>query len=204
MYRTLILKKLPKHLAIILYTVHWSHNNVISLWKDSTVSLSTFKYRRKTSTSSRQLPRVVSPSVTLSSINKVLLSVCLLASGSVCVQMTEEAEDLNTTLRQRSWSKTNDYKKYSASKSQDKLLNHFLLTPCAGISCNGKRLRIDLLIAIFVSLLQLQMPSLSVVPFSAGSCRNVLSSKIKTRSSSQNQKEKKIIPAKHFLACYCS
>lgn len=102
----------------------------------------------------------MSPSVTLGSISKVLLSICLLALASVSVQITEEAEDLNTILRQRSWSKTDDYKKYNVSKSQDKLLNHFLTTSCAGISWDGKWLRIALLIAIFVSVLQLQMPSL--------------------------------------------
>lgn len=186
-----MLKKLLKQLAIIF--VHWwSHKN-INLWKDLMMSWSTFKYRRPLS---RPFPRAVSPSVTLPSISEVLLSICLLALPSVYVQMTEEAEDLNTILRQRSWSKIHYYQKYSASKSQDKLLNRFLITSCAGISWDGKWLRSDLLITVFVSVLQLQMPSLWVVPFLAGSCRNILSSKVKTSSSSQNQRN----PSQTFLS----
>lgn len=186
------LKKLPKQLGIIF--VHWwSHKSVISLWKDLRVSLSTFKYSRKKRTLGRHLPRAVSPSGTLPSVCQVLLSICLLALASVCVQMTE---DLNTILRQRSWSKIHCYQEYSATKSQDKLLNHFLITSYAGISCDGKWLITDLPISVFVSGLQLQMPSLSVAPFLAGSCRNILRSKIKTSSSSQNQRN----PRQTFLS----
>lgn len=138
----------------------------------------------------------MSPSVTLHSISRVLLSICLLALASVYAQMTEEAEDLNTILRQRSWSKIHYYQKYSASKSQDKLWNHFLITSCAGIYFDGKWLIIDLPITVFVSALQLQMPSLRVIPFLAGSCRNIPSSKIKTSSSSHNQRN----PIQTFLS----